>query len=103
MQRVALLVKYFPGSERISGLTSFATVLAERMAKHCDLYVFSQCTKQQAEEISGAGVYKLYSVPRPFWFTVGKYVKRSKIDTVIVLSGVHKSAFLYFMCLEIKE
>jgi len=95
-ERVALIVKYFPKSKRISGLTSFATLLASHMAAYCQLHVFSRCTEEEAEELCRTNDYIVHPVREPFWLRVAAHIKRVGAAKVIVLSGVHRAGFLYF-------
>jgi len=95
MERIALIFKYFPPGKRLSGLVSFASLLVRELAKRYELHVFSHCRRREAEGYSAAGSCVLHPVSAPFWPTVGAYVRAVGVDRVILVSGVHKSAFLY--------
>lgn len=94
MDRVALLVKHFPTSNRISGLTSFAVVLADQLARHCDLHVISCKSKEPTTSNGEQHAFHHHTVPAPFWARVARAVNLLQVDKVIVLSGVHKARFL---------
>ena len=95
MLKVGLLVKYFPMSHRISGLTSFATLLARELSAYCQLHVFSNCTEQQQRLSRENDPFTLHRVKSPFWLRAGLYAGKSDLDRMIILSGVYKARFFY--------
>ena len=96
MQRVALIVKYFPHNGRISGLTSYVSLLADQLGSIYDLHIFSQCSLVQAKKESSEKSYSLHSVEKFFWFNVPGIVK-NKFHKVIVISGVSNPLFFYLV------
>lgn len=95
MQRVAVIIKYFPPSERISGLTSLASLLFDRFATKLDLHVLSQCSQAQAKQWSEKCDYTLHPVNGMFWFQVGDAVKKIDPQGIVLLSGIHKASLIY--------
>jgi glycosyltransferase involved in cell wall biosynthesis len=96
MERVAFIIKYFPkSSKRISGLTSFACLLFEKLALKLEVHVFSECSEKYAHEWSENHAYTLHPVKGPFWLRVGYEVASSAPHCVIILSGLHKARFIF--------
>jgi len=95
MLKVGLLVKYFPMSHRISGLTSFVELLARELSKYCQLNVFSNCTEQQQHFSKENDPFDLHRVKKPFWLRVGSCVRKLYLDKIIILSGIYKARLFY--------
>jgi len=95
MLKVGLLVKYFPMSYRISGLTSFATLLARELSNYCQLHVFSNCTEQQQRFSKENDPFDLHRVRNPFWLRAGSCARKLYLDKIIILSGIYKARFFY--------
>jgi glycosyltransferase involved in cell wall biosynthesis len=95
MLKVGLLVKYFPMSHRISGLTSFATLLARELSAYCRLHVFSNCTEQQQILSKENDPFTLHRVKGPFWLRAGLCAGNSDLDRIVILSGIYKAKFFY--------
>ena len=94
-KRVAFVVKYFPLSRRISGLTSVIALLTHRLAKDFDVHVFAQCSPQQADEWSAASGATCHPVAGRYWLAVGKAVAEADCASVVLVSGISARRLIY--------
>lgn len=95
MKRVAFIVKYFPASERISGLTSLASLLFGRLHLKLDLHVFSQCSQEHAQQWSKKSEYMVHAVNGNYWLCVGRAVKNIDPACIVIMSGIHVARLIY--------
>jgi glycosyltransferase involved in cell wall biosynthesis len=94
-ERLAVIVKWFPFSRRLSGLTTMAALLLERLAKAFDAHVLCECSPGRAAEWAAQAAYAMHPVPRRFWLRVGREAAKIQPGRVLVISGISRSALLY--------
>lgn len=93
MKKIAIIIKYFPANSRISGLTSFVSLVVDFLADKIDLHVYSACSPKTGEEISFKKNYTLHSIKKPFWINVFEKIK-DKPSSIILISGIYEPLFL---------
>lgn len=86
-----MIVRHYPGCERLSGLVALARELARSLAERCTLTVHSGDGSSGAE----ANGINIQPVRPPFWWRVWKEVRDIRPDAVIVMSGIHRPNLLY--------
>lgn len=95
--RVAQIVKYYPPSQRISGVIGFLTALNRYLGSHLDLTVITSAV-DGAPARESTDSYRVQRVPWPF--PVSAAVALSRLDPVITLyvSSIfdRRAAALYF-------
>lgn len=94
---VAIVVKYFPPTRRISGIIGFLTVLLRAAAADLDIVVISHETASD-ERGEGLPGIRQRRVGRPFPIRAARAVAEERADAVVVVSGIYElaKAAVYF-------
>ena len=95
MKKLAVVIKHYPPGDRISGVTSMAENIFKNIALYTDLHIFSECSETQADEWNKKFNYKIHPViSHEYWLAVGKKVNLINPDSVLIISGIHKSKLI---------
>ena len=94
MFRIGILIKFFPPSIRISGLTSFAALLTGVLAKSIDIEVFACCDSSVARDWSLRHEFRIHAVRNPYWINVIWKTDGIDFNAILILSGIHQSRLL---------
>jgi glycosyltransferase involved in cell wall biosynthesis len=78
----------------MSGLTSFAALLTEVLAKRIDIELFACCDSSVARDWSLWHKYTVHAVRAPYWINVIRKIYGSEFNKILVISGIHKSRLL---------
>lgn len=97
-RRVAVVVKYYLPSPRISGIISYLSLVVEHLARRAEVHVVtSRATRDEPREleIGGASVHR---VDGPFPVRSAREVARLAPDATLVVSGIYdlRKAAVYF-------
>lgn len=93
--RLAVIVKYFPPGDRISGLTSFIDLLLTKLAKKWEIHLICQSEEKQVNEWAKNTGIKSHALSHSFWLAAPWVVRKIQPDIVLVVSGVHKVGLVY--------
>lgn len=94
---VAVVVKYYPPSERISGIIGFLSLLLDRAADDLDIIVVAHQDDSIRPDVADARV-RQRRVGTPFPARAAVEVRRLRPDCVVVVSGIFEldKAAVYF-------
>ncbi|MBA3303051.1 MAG: methyltransferase domain-containing protein, partial [Acidimicrobiia bacterium] len=87
--RLAVVVKYHPPGQRISGIVGFLTALHRRLAKSWDLHVVSYETEGRGARTVEVAGYQVHRVGFPFPVTSWRKARALRADAVLVVSGIN--------------
>jgi len=93
---IAVVIKYFPPGERLSGIVSMAKELLSELSLYCGVHIFCSCSiKAQANwNLNSKSVIHRVSAPS-FWLSSFKEIRRRKFKKVIIISGIHKPELFF--------
>lgn len=96
MKKFAIVVKYFPTSQRYSGITSMLEVLVRHLENQLELHIFSHCSSIVANQWNNTRRSTLHAISDfGFWWGVGTAVKNISPTSTLIVSGIHKSHLFY--------
>ena len=96
MTRIALIVKYFPAPDRLSGLVTQTRLLVERLSSHVDLHILTANSALPRTDSYAIDSFHLHSLSdKTYWLQVPRLIRKIRPQTLIVLSGIHKSSWIY--------
>lgn len=96
--KVAVVVKYYPPSERISGIIGFLSALLERAAQTLDIVVVAMKDESLPPDLNSESSVSQTRVTAPFPVRAALEVRRLNPDCVVVVSGIYEldKAAAYF-------
>lgn len=100
---LALVVKYYHPSRRISGILNFLDALAGPLAARFDLHVISSRRSSEEAPTSSFRGYTLHKVGWPFPLMAGRKASGLRANVVLVVSGIYdlQLAVPYFSLLNL--
>ncbi len=89
--KVAVVVKYYPPIERVSGIIGLLTVLNRALSRSADVHVVTSRAGTSAPATLSLDGYQIHRVAGPFPVAAAAKVRQLRVDATIFVSGIHET------------